>query len=586
MRLINVRSLALHEFYGEAIPTYSILSHTWNDGEVTYQDWQAGDHSVLSQRRGYAKILGACRQAERHGIEWLWVDTNCIDKTSSAELTEAINSMCHWYKNAETCYAYLVDVATATMDPEERLRQFRASRWFTRGWTLQELLAPKSLTFYAADWTEIGVKDGSLAADVFAATGIGIDFLTSWESIMSASVSKRMSWLAKRSTTRVEDMAYCMLGLFDINMPLLYGEGAKAFTRLQEEIIKVSDDHTIFCWSWDSSVPKDWVSLLAPSPRAYANAGAFVRTQYTASADLEQISMFSMTNAGLSIQLPLLCSWSFHLAVLNAGVQILGSAFVPFNMVCIPIIGEPTKDALRAARLPYPRDPVVITYTAFYFRRSRRVSLPRPEPLVAITRLDRMKWVFDKWKGAEDLPCRFGLLFLFESEQVRSAWMSPSVSLPEQAFYKPTGILGLDVRENIGACLINLSLTFNKAGIARWRKKGGFLAFFAVRLTGGSPEWFCEIRLPEPECSPYDEMAMEDQLNQWKVKVMQSKEKQTSSREGKSGVWIEIIDRFDPSATQHTTMMIQIGQGGEHRYLKDGSQSDRASMVVEPDLED
>lgn len=148
MRLINVRTLAIEQFFGSNIPPYAILSHTWGTKEVTFQDWQ--DISFASSKSGYAKILGACEQAKRSNLDHIWVDTNCIDKTSSAELSEAINSMWAWYRDASVCYAYLADAPDTApqMDSNgmftvEFEDPFWQSKWFTRGWTLQELLAPR-----------------------------------------------------------------------------------------------------------------------------------------------------------------------------------------------------------------------------------------------------------------------------------------------------------------------------------------------------------------------------------------------------------------------------------------------------------
>ncbi|KAH8901249.1 hypothetical protein GQ53DRAFT_775862 [Thozetella sp. PMI_491] len=284
MRLINVETLDLEEFYGEEVPKYAILSHTWEDGEVTFQDWK--EPSISSKKPGFAKIRGACRQY-----------TNCIDKTSSAELTEAINSMFAWYQRAEICYNYLIDVPPIDKKDRDRLVHFRKSRWFTRGWTLQELLAPQRSVFFSQDWAKFGSRSSSLLNPISSITGIDVRFL-SGTSLMNASVSEKMSWLSRRVTTRVEDIAYCALGIFDINMPLLYGEGMKAFIRLQEEIIKVSNDHTLFCWTWTNSIPRDWVSMLAPSPEAFMFSESYLARETTATP-----SSYSMTNAGLSIRL-------------------------------------------------------------------------------------------------------------------------------------------------------------------------------------------------------------------------------------------------------------------------------------------
>ncbi|OIW27820.1 hypothetical protein CONLIGDRAFT_551906, partial [Coniochaeta ligniaria NRRL 30616] len=175
--------------------------------------------------------------AFRDGLAYVWIDTICIDKSSSAELSEAINSMFKWYRNAAICYAYLSDV------PQVRLEY---SRWFTRGWTLQEMIAPQELRFYDANWDALGTKSDLLdrlcditGVDTTALRGGNLRFF---------SVARKMSWASRRQTTREEDIAYCLLGIFDISMPLLYGEGSKAFIRLQEQIIKEYDDESLFAW--------------------------------------------------------------------------------------------------------------------------------------------------------------------------------------------------------------------------------------------------------------------------------------------------------------------------------------------------
>ncbi|KAJ4326759.1 hypothetical protein N0V84_002880, partial [Fusarium piperis] len=257
MRLINAYTLAFEVFQGNKIPRYAILSHTWGEEEVTIQEWT--DQTSLSNKSGFKKIVATCEQARRDGYDYAWVDTNCIDKSSSAELTEAINSMFAWYTEAGVCYAYLSDIPT--FKPLSYAEEFRRSRWFKRGWTLQELLAPEEVVFYAADWSRIGTK-ASLVREIASASGISIKYLwpkprtaainqDDWANsvnslVHEASVAERMSWLSRRETTRIEDMAYCMLGLFGIHMPLVYGEGPRAFLRLQEEILKSSDDHSLF----------------------------------------------------------------------------------------------------------------------------------------------------------------------------------------------------------------------------------------------------------------------------------------------------------------------------------------------------
>lgn len=301
MRLINTTTFELEEYFGSNIPKYAILSHAWGIEEVSFQDWANPSRRIA--KAGYLKIDSACRQARTDGLDYLWVDTNCIDKSSSAELTEAINSMFSWYRNSLVCYAYLEDV------PEKR---FENSRWFTRGWTLQELLAPSIVNFYDDGWTMLGTKP-DLATEISNITGIGKGYLVQPSSVKHASVATRMNWISRRETTREEDMAYCMLGIFDINMPLLYGEGGKAFMRLQEEIIRVSDDHTIFCWTLDEGIPDSYRTILSPSPLAFSNS-----TKYKFLRTLRRRTPYSITNIGLSIRLPILKAWSYHMAILEA----------------------------------------------------------------------------------------------------------------------------------------------------------------------------------------------------------------------------------------------------------------------------
>ncbi|KAF4907243.1 Vegetative incompatibility protein HET-E-1 [Colletotrichum viniferum] len=320
MRLINVNSFELKEFSGSKIPQYAILSHTWEDEEVSFKDWQ--NLQQASKKVGYAKIYGACQQARTDGHEWLWVDTNCIDKTSSAELSEAINSMFRWYRESQICYAYLQDVPTGKTntdsDYDTLMKQLRKSRWFTRGWTLQELLAPKNVVFHARDWSKIGTRERSLSFDISLATGIdGVYLAKIGRSPLSASAATKMSWLSNRNVSREEDLAYCMLGLFDINMPLLYGEGMKAFIRLQEEIIKSDNDQSIFCWEWIySTTPVNWSSFLAPSPRAFRNSSRF-RGKQQFLQEMGDPFMYQMTNAGLSIELPVLYTWTGYIVALS-----------------------------------------------------------------------------------------------------------------------------------------------------------------------------------------------------------------------------------------------------------------------------
>lgn len=296
--------LALRTFSGTDIPRYAILSHRWTDDEVLFKDVEDG---TSADRRGYLKLRGAISQARAEGFAYLWDDTCCIDKSSSAELSEAINSMWVWYREAAVCYAYLDDVLSTSEDAEFEAH-FNSSAWFTRGWTLQELIAPRQVSFYNKAWTFIGTRQ-TLQRLVTGITGIDDEYLNHARPLSAASVAKRMSWAAHRRTTRLEDIAYCLMGLFSVNMPMLYGEGSRAFHRLQEEIIKISDDESIFAWMDPEAKADTLHGLLADSPLQFRNSGA-IGPVSTARKPLQT------TNLGLNIQrssgngfMPLLCNY-------------------------------------------------------------------------------------------------------------------------------------------------------------------------------------------------------------------------------------------------------------------------------------
>ncbi|KAG4434908.1 hypothetical protein IFR05_009606 [Cadophora sp. M221] len=255
MHLINTTTLTLHTFFDKAVPEYVILSHKWDEEEVTFQDFQSGRGAGMP---GYVNIQGCCAKAKSGGWGYAWIDSCCIDKRSSAELSEAINSMFKWYERARLCYAYLSDVDEKLNDPT----QLERSAWFMRGWTLQELLAPTIVIFVDRHWSDIGSKR-SLGDCLSRITGIR----DMWD-CRSCCIAEKMSWAAHRRTTRIEDEAYSLMGLFDVNMPLLYGEGEKAFQRLQQEILKSSDDESIFAWY---SMEENG-TILASSPRSFAGS--------------------------------------------------------------------------------------------------------------------------------------------------------------------------------------------------------------------------------------------------------------------------------------------------------------------------
>ncbi|KAL5600640.1 hypothetical protein FOVSG1_008452 [Fusarium oxysporum f. sp. vasinfectum] len=294
MRLIEARvfveaqCISFVEFYGDK-PRYAILSHTWESHqEVAYQDCNLESSKL---KRGYEKIRKTCELALGDGLDYVWIDTCCIDKSSSAELTEAINSMFLWYQEASVCYVYLVD-------------KFEGStlgdcRWFSRGWTLQELIAPKFMTFFNNSWDCVGSKN-SLMSQLTVITPIDPDILRHNAPISSACIAKRLSWAAGRKTTRVEDMAYCLLGICNIHMPMLYGEGKTAFRRLQEEIIRSTYDLSLLAWTPPVSsdvLEQEYCGFLAESVNHFASCSEM----YSVTDSLMDEGEISISNKGLRL---------------------------------------------------------------------------------------------------------------------------------------------------------------------------------------------------------------------------------------------------------------------------------------------
>lgn len=373
MRLLNTKTLTLRFFPGKEKPPYAILSHTWGDDELLFQDisggltWAFEELLQDQQKEGLAKVLNSCRLAKANGCDWIWIDTCCIDKSSSAELSEAINSMFRWYAESAICYAYLSDFVHGT--------DFQGSRWWSRGWTLQELIAPRNVEFFDGSWGFIGNRN-QLAERIAEISGVdesilrqghhrrcgyvrhvrlphvfeiigkkvsasgdglhqraslmdgekapvlqeerlptleerlmGCDCQDSFTPIPPLSIqlarvslSTRMSWASKRRTTREEDISYCLLGLFNVNMPLIYGEGGKAFSRLLEEIIKSSNDQSILAWqgshTYSSSPPS--------SPDYYPLRSIYSTMQWTTWEHKAKTDML-VTPSGLQVN-TLVCS--------------------------------------------------------------------------------------------------------------------------------------------------------------------------------------------------------------------------------------------------------------------------------------
>ncbi|KAK3070420.1 hypothetical protein LTR53_010487 [Teratosphaeriaceae sp. CCFEE 6253] len=350
MRLLDTTTLELVEY--ALPPPYAILSHCWGADEVNHKDYACVRKDLqyddaqraarpwleervarsrgIQARSGYAKILRFCGIAKRDGHAYAWIDT-CY-KRSSAELSESINAMWVWYEKAAICYVLLSDVPLSRSDDREWWSVFSDSRWFTRGWTLGELLAPKRLSFLAQDWSSIGEcnkgrrpvwmvlnpEDGvlDLTRHLSQITGISQTDLCSFRRSQSHrySIAARMSWAAGRQTTKPEDAAYSLLGLFNVNMPLLYGEGKSAFIRLQREILQHSDDQSILAWKTPCTAPSkrdpgqlgrrcDSTGALAVDPSFFRDCGNITALPAMSRRVQAQVGTESLalTNRGLEL---------------------------------------------------------------------------------------------------------------------------------------------------------------------------------------------------------------------------------------------------------------------------------------------
>lgn len=282
MHLIDTDTLKLTSFQGK-LPRYAILSHTWDSDELSFAEF--GDLPKRESHPGFEKIKSTCQQARRDGLDYAWIDTCCINKESSAELSEAINSMFRWYQDATICYTYIDDLPDDLDLPITSSSLIKDCRWFSRGWTLQELLAPQNVIFFGPRWDKIGCKSDLLGV-LEEITRVPRAVLAKEERLDRVSVADRMNWAARRETTREEDMAYCLMGIFDVNMPMIYGEGGrKAFLRLQEEILKQTQDDSLFAWraTDEDATRAPYRGLLAASPADFAS-DVSIKSFYTSMA--------------------------------------------------------------------------------------------------------------------------------------------------------------------------------------------------------------------------------------------------------------------------------------------------------------
>ncbi|KAI0140454.1 heterokaryon incompatibility protein-domain-containing protein [Xylariaceae sp. FL1272] len=351
MRLLNTETLCLETYVGRDTPPYAILSHTWESNEILFHDIHfQGEYPRWKGMPGAAKVLKSAAMAAANGFSHIWIDSCCIDKNSSSELSEAINSMFTWYENSAACYAYLSDIASTSdlihdgraFDSRYKSNRHQAledSRWFTRGWTLQELIAPREVCFFDSYWQFLGTRT-SLAKRISAKTlidiGVLLPRLTSLVSLFDqercrldeCSVHTKMGWARNRITTRPEDRAYSLMGLFDVNMPLLYGEGSvKAFRRLQDEIIKRTNDQSILLHR-----PSNWTeanSVFAESPDDFKPEDRFL------SSHRQEHFLMQTTKHGLQVDV-LLCPAPYTLL----GPRLDTEARVPYLCILESAFGD------------------------------------------------------------------------------------------------------------------------------------------------------------------------------------------------------------------------------------------------------
>ncbi|KAI1323424.1 HET-domain-containing protein [Xylariaceae sp. FL0255] len=422
---------------------YAILSHRWENatngrsGEVTFVDISESQFPQISAAHSETstslkKIRQARKQAAADGLAYIWIDSCCIDKRNSAEESESINSMFAWYTNASICYAFLPDAPDHLSTLASR-DTFKNSQRFTRGWTLQETLSPRRMGFFAA-----AERLSPLLAE---ATGIYIDVLLDPSRLESQSIAKRMSWAARRQTTRPEDIAYCMMGIFSVNMPPLYGEGKeKAFLRFQEEIMKQSDDQSLFAWVDSSAKSNDIRGLLATSPSHFSLSQSMLSY-----VDWERRAPYSMTNRGLQIEMNLSAlADRTYMATLNcpAPPSYEASTFLAIYLEKLTDndqqfarirVGELAKTCHRGPiETIYvrqkPRSPF---QSSVCFRYSLRLkSLPPPDvyKIIGILEPKAVAIIFERLADSRRLVAMFGTIYPFQ------IWFDAQELPPEQKF--------------------------------------------------------------------------------------------------------------------------------------------------------
>lgn len=380
MWLIDTSTFELVQIVDPSHQKFAILSHTWDaEGEVTFQDMQNLD--VARIKPGFQKIERTCNVARPH-FRYMWIDTCCIDKSSSAELSEAINSMFYWYQCSKLCYVFLSDLEplpTHLKESERRsLLDTRISkcRWFTRGWTLQELIAPERLEFFDQNWIFIGAKS-DLEATLARITNVDAAILNHSTRLSSIPVARRMSWAARRKTTRIEDMAYCLLGIFDVNMPLLYGEGIKAFYRLQQQLASENNDLSLFAWQKQAGDPKEVLpafgGIFADSPDDFKICSTLKRHRDLFNTE----NQFVITNTGFRMDATLHCYYPPTYQLLGGQLDASSKGDYILGLDCVETSERTNRQTL---------------WIGIYLKKIENIYV-RSRPDLVATTIARSKWI-------------------------------------------------------------------------------------------------------------------------------------------------------------------------------------------------
>ncbi|KAJ8519460.1 hypothetical protein ONZ45_g3573 [Pleurotus djamor] len=335
----NAKVAAIMRFHGR----YAILSHTWANRELGFRDVNVeGGMGVgsLEKKEGYAKLDGMCRVAGEFMCRYVWFDAVCIDKSNTMEMEETIHSMWKWYQNAYICIVHLSNTnlklpsypANSSVSPtgprrrgDSKRKQLKEDPWFRRGWTLPELLAPKRIKFYLGDWTKMDQRVGR-RFDICRVQEEGFDFGAEYVqflrlvadaatvpvcavkqfSLRTHSAPEVFHWISKRITTRPEDLSYCLMGMLDIHIPIIYGEGHEnAFYRLQSACLQSSPSRLIFHWF---GMPSPKNSMIAADPSAFKHTGTYegyVDGQLLFRDHMDIDTSFVLTNAGLRMMVTL-----------------------------------------------------------------------------------------------------------------------------------------------------------------------------------------------------------------------------------------------------------------------------------------